>query len=101
MTNLLGLAQSVKFDRKEPAETERLAGMTLANFAGSGRVLRVYSDVLQEEVLIAADNAALPPGERRAVYRASELPELLDITPEGLRFLHRVKTTFPGSTLVA
>ncbi len=83
----------------KPVSTQ-LDGMTVADFAASGRVLRVYSDVLLEEVLIAADNAALAPGERRTVYQASELPALLDITPEGLRLLHRVKAAFPGATLL-
>ena len=56
-----------------------LDGLTLDDFASLGRVLRIYSRVLNEEVLSAADNAVLAESETRTVYRARALPELLDI----------------------
>lgn len=68
--------------------------MTLAQFAGSGRVVVIYSDVLGEEVLLAADNARLPEGETRPVYRARELAGLAEWSADGLRLLHEVKARF-------
>ena len=84
-----------------PVRQEDAAGRVPAEFAQAGRVLRLRSDVLEEEVLIASDNAQLQPGETRVVYRASELTEIWDIQPSGLRFLHQVKSVFPGSTIVS
>lgn len=70
--------------------------LTLAQFAGSGRTEQVYSDVLGEEVLFAADNAHVPDTETRIVYQSRELALLLDATPEGLRLTHEVKKWFGG-----
>ncbi len=79
-------------------KSPRTSGMTLAQFAGSGRALRIYSDVLGEEVIFAADNARLAPEEARPVYRARELAVIWSedgsISADGLRLLHEVKVRF-------
>ncbi len=89
-------------ERREPAElspkSPTTSGVPLAQFAGSGRVVAIYSDVLGEEAVFAADNARLPEGETRPVYRARELVVIWgedgSISAEGLRLLHEVKTRF-------
>ncbi len=77
-----------------------VGSLTLAQFAGSGRVVAVFSDVLDCEVVFAADNAAVPEGEMRLVYRARELAAVWgadsSIRPDTLRLLHEVKTHFGG-----
>ena len=72
--------------------------MTLAQFAGSGRQVVIFSDVLDCEVVFAADNARVPDTETRPVYRARELAVVWgedgSISADGLRLLHEVKTRF-------
>ncbi len=74
--------------------------MTLAQFADSGRTVRLYSDALGEEVLFAADNALLPAAGTSPVYRARELAVIWGegngMSAEGLCLLHEVKTRFGG-----
>ena len=83
----------------EPAEdpsagsagTVGLEDMALSEFARSGRCLRIRSRLLDgETVLLAADNAAVPPGCEMVIYRAFEMVHLLG-QPERLRKLHMVK----------
>jgi hypothetical protein len=52
-------------------------------------------------VVFASDHAVLDPGERRVVYRANELRELVGLRPEDLRFVHRAKATFGGSIVAS
>jgi hypothetical protein len=99
--SLLDLARTVKHEGAALQPIALLEGLTVEAFFGSGRTLRIYSRVLNEEVLLAADNAAVSPSETRTVYRASELPELLGITPDGLRLLHEVKTVFPDAVIIS
>lgn len=76
---------------QKPSSTE----MTLAQFAVSKRLLRIYSRVLDEEIWLAADAAdvtCLPDGA--VIYRARELALLRDWSPDGLRLAHEVKTRF-------
>lgn len=87
----------------EAAAIPRLAavgGLTLAEFAASGQIVRIWSDVLNEEVLFAADNARVADTEERVVYRARELAvvwgENGDITPDALQRLHEIKKVFDG-----
>lgn len=48
-------------------------------------------------ILLASDDAAIDPGERRVVYRATELREALGLPVTVLRELHRMKSTFGGT----
>ena len=83
---------------EEPAFTkDDVAGMDLAEFAGSKLVVSVRSEILGETVIFAGDAATIDPGERRAVYRGHELLDLLPLGPESLRRVHEFKCTFRGS----
>jgi len=74
-----------------------VCAMRLSDFAKAGLVVEVRSEVLGEVVVFASDNARVDPGERRVVYRASELREMLDLGPNSLRQVHRVKKPFRGT----
>jgi len=51
--------------------------------------------------VFASDNAIVDPGERRVVYRAAELRELVGLGPADLRCLHNVKKIFGGTILAS
>ncbi len=76
---------------------EDVCQMRLSEFASAGLVVTVYSEVLNETIVFASDNAVVDPGGRRPVYRAAELLEVLDLAPRDLRCLHRVKKIFGGT----
>lgn len=73
----------------------KIAGMSLADFATAGVVLRVRSERLGETVLFASDNATIANGETRAIYRAAELARLLDSGPASLLDHHRLRNRTP------
>lgn len=59
------------------------------------------SRVLDEEVVMATDDAEIPPEwENRVVYRESELARVAGMDADGLVRMHLVKAAFPGSTMV-
>lgn len=78
-------------------EAADVLAMPLEEFARAGLAVEVCSEVLGEVVLLASDNALLDPSERRPVYRAAELRELLGLSPSDLRQVHRVKVIFGGT----
>jgi hypothetical protein len=71
--------------------------MSLTDFAGARRAVRIWSECLKEKLVFASDNAVVDPGEREVVYRASELRELLGMGANDLRRVHQVKSLFGGS----
>ena len=71
--------------------------MRLGEFASAGLVVEVRSKILDEVVIFASDNAPVDPGERRVVYRASELLVLAGLESSDLRQLHLAKRTFRGT----
>ena len=73
----------------------KLAGMSLSEFATAGVVLRVRSERLDETVLFASDNAVVDTSENRAIYRASELAQLLNSGPASLLDHHRLRCRTP------
>ncbi len=75
----------------------KLSGMSLADFATAGVVLRVRSERLGETVLFASDNAIIERSETRAVYRAAELARLLDRGTATLLDHHRLKRRVPSA----
>jgi hypothetical protein len=94
------LEQALPGGVKAPRESALIAevvAMTLDEFAQAGLVVEVASRVLDEVVLFASDNAVLDPGERRVVYRAQELREVLAYRPEDLVAVHNVKKVFGGT----
>ncbi len=74
-----------------------LCQMRLGDFASAGLVVEVRSKILDEVVIFASDNAPVDPGERRAIYRASELRALVGLEPKGLCQVNLVKKTFRGT----
>ena len=60
---------------------------------------RVYSRVLGEEVLFAADTALVPDDITLAVYRESELRALVGVPPERLRQIHQAKVGLDAEVL--
>lgn len=81
--------------------TAEVCVMPLDDFAGAGLVVEVWSERLGEVVLFASDNTAIDPGERRCLYRASELRETLRFDAASLRRVHEVKRLFRGTILPA
>ena len=76
-----------------------ITAMSLAEFAVAGRVVGVVPQVLGEPVVFASDNAIVDPGERRVVYRAAELQELLGLGPADLRVFFTTSRRFSGGTI--
>jgi len=83
--------------RGRSVKVDEICSMPLSQFAEARLVIEVRSRVLDETVIFASDNAAIDPGERRTVYRASELRELIGIGVDGLRQIHRAKRLFGGT----
>ena len=82
--------------RQIPATIEE---MPLSDFARSGLVREVESKTLGETVLWAADNVKVEMQPGRVVYRASELKELVGVTPEHLQRIHLVKQRLNGEVI--
>lgn len=76
-----------------------ICSMPLEEFANARLVVAVRSSVLNEVVVFASDNATIDPGERRVVYRANELEQLLHLGEAHLRSVHRIKKLFGGTVL--
>jgi hypothetical protein len=81
-----------------PVSAEDVARMTLAEFARSGRVVRVRSRLLGEDIWWVANESlrGTVPDPTRAVYTAGELRHLVNISPQDLINIHRIKKTFGG-----
>lgn len=92
MATLIEQARAIR----DQAKAVPTVTLTLAQFAESRRIIAIYSEVLDEEVIFAADNARLLEPGTRTVYRARELALLSDWSPEGLRLAHEVKKKFGG-----
>ena len=73
-----------------------LADMSLSTFAQSGLSLSVHSAVLDETIVLAADNATIPDGGELVVYRACELAEMVGMPNELLRAVHATKKAMDG-----
>jgi len=72
--------------------------MTLAEFMASNEVIRVRSRLLGEDVWLVSDESLrlVVPDPTLVVYTAAELRHLVDISPQDLINLHRIKKTFHG-----
>jgi len=62
----------------------------------SGECHRVYSKVLDEIIILAADNAEIPDVGDTVVYRAAEARLLVGLSPAEVRAFHQVKVYFDG-----
>lgn len=76
-------------------------GMTIREFAMSGKVIRIRSEVLGCDVVFAADNA--DPQKAGAaglpIYWARELRELIGVEPRHLQLIHETKSVFEGEII--
>ena len=70
--------------------------MSLAQFARSGQFRRVHSKMLDEIILLAADNADLPDFGDTVVYRAAEAQLWLRMSQDEIRAYHELKVCFDG-----
>ncbi len=64
--------------------------------ARSGQYRRTRSRILDETIVLAADNADLPNFGDTVVYRAKELRCLVGMSSERIRNFHEVKRYFDG-----
>jgi len=86
-------------DTRGSALTAESLTMLLADFSRARRVVEVRSDLLDEVVVLASNDAVLDPGERRVVYRAAELQAIAGLTPQEFLSVHAAKKAFGGSLL--
>ncbi len=70
--------------------------MSMSQFAMSGQYRRVSSKVLDEIIILAADNAELPDFGGTVVYRAAEARLLVGLPAVEVRAFHEVKVFFDG-----
>ena len=96
--DLLQELRATKDDLMRVLGLEDQLDMPLSKFTRSSRCLVVYSRVLDEMILIAADNAELPKAELVA-YRASELASMVCQSPECLRAAHTVRKAFDAESV--
>ena len=85
--------------RRLPGREEGTGEKCLSDLFAETPIRRVRSRVLREHVLFAADEARIPPGNDLAVYRESELRQLVGRRPEQLKGIHAVKKTFDGEVV--
>ena len=85
-------------ERRLPTADE-VVDMPLRDFARSGIVLVVDSEVVGEQVLFASDAYVPAPGDPIA-YRARELAALIGVDARAVRLAHASKRTFPGAKVV-
>ena len=78
------------------SDLDPVLSMRLSEFSRSGSWLRIHSRVLEEDLIMAANDASDIP-EGIPVYTADELKLLFGSSPEGLREVHRIKKHFNGS----
>jgi hypothetical protein len=90
--------QRAQRDQVAPASAVTLSKMTIREFATSGRTLRIQSEVLGCDVILAADNAdvSVTGSSGLPVFRAREFKHLRDVNPEQLRLIHAAKVEFAG-----
>jgi len=62
-------------------------------------ICRMRSGLLGEDVLLAADDAEIPPDNTLAVYREAELRWVVGRSPEQLKRIHAVKSMLDGDVV--
>lgn len=80
------------------ASQEDVADITLAEFARSGRIARVRSRLLGEDVWWVANESlrGTVHDPTLVVYTAGELRHLVNVSPQELIHIHRIKKSFDG-----
>jgi len=79
----------------------QLEQLPLDQFATAGLALRVYSEVLGEDVIFASDNAEICEHPDLPVYRADELRQLLKLRSPDLQALHASKKSCDKAIVAA
>jgi hypothetical protein len=92
------LVQRVRMRLAALPSVPAIDALPLSEFARSGRCLRIQSRLLNETVLLAADNAAIPADNQLVVYRAAEMTELVHM-PERVKWVHVIKRTLDGEVV--
>lgn len=76
--------------------------MPLSEFEKAGKVLKVWSEVLNEHVYFVSSDAVLNRNPLDAVaYTAQELEAMLDMAPEEVKAAHEVKRAFHKAKIAA
>lgn len=91
-----------KFDKDGEVKTERpIEKMALSEFEKAGKVLKVWSEVLKEDVYFISSEAVINRNPLDAVaYTAQELQAMLDMTPEEVKAAHAVKRAFHKARII-
>ena len=74
-------------------------GRRLSHLLAERGIVHVWSQVLGEAVVWAADNARIPPETIEVVYREAELQRLAGLQPEMVRAVHRTKKALDGEVV--
>lgn len=93
------IAMQVARTRPETATDE--SSPRLSDLFRDSPVRRVWSAVLDGEVLCLADGAEEPADNTLVVYRQSELQHLVGMAPEQLKAVHLTKTMLDGDVIDA
>ena len=91
-----GLLAGASWISESPDRPSTVEQMSLSRFAMSGQYRQVHSKILDEIIVLAADNAELPDFGDTVVYRAAEAQLLVGLPPEEVRAYHEVKVYFDG-----
>ena len=86
-------------DRQIPEHHEGADELRLSGLFKDNPIRRVYSRILDEEVLFAADDAELPADNALVVYRESELRALAGHPPAAVLQIHLAKAVFDGEVI--
>lgn len=75
--------------------------MKLSDFGKAGLTLKIWSEVLQDNVYFVSNDAVIPPNQLDLVaYTAQELTAMLDMQPEELKAIHEVRTIFHRARVI-
>ena len=91
-----GLLAGASWISESPDRPSTVEQMSLSQFAMSGQYRQVHSKVLDEIIIIAADNAELPDFGDTVIYRAAEARLLVGMSPDEIRAFHAAKVCFDG-----
>ena len=89
-------AQAAERSRQLPERREDAGELRLSELFREDPICRVYSHILGEELVFAADDAEVPADDELVVYRESELRALASHPPAEVQRIHLVKVVFDG-----
>jgi len=77
-------------------QASRVEEMHLRDFINAELVIYVWSDLLNETVVFASDNAVVSKNVLDVVYRTSELIKLIENPGQDLSVIHKAKRLLKG-----